>query len=139
MFFTKKKKDARIDQSEFDYTKFTAWLNEKVNKPLPENTKGIVFNLYEGEQPHIYRIQFAATASFDLNDEDWACDEIFSSGETMYAFTSKNNWEVVLREVESNLKSYLEENTSASLLKKHDGIGLGFVDGDLIIIYQREN
>ena len=40
------------------------------------------------------------------------------------------------KEVEENVKAYLEKEDS-SILKKYDGIGLGFVDGDLIIVYRK--
>ena len=76
-----------------------------------------------------------ATASFDLNDEDWACDEIFSSNENMYYFTNENGWEQTLKEVQKNITEYLEKEDYSSILKKYEGIGLGFVDGDLIIVY----
>ena len=54
----------------------------------------------------------------------------------MYFFTNKNGWENVLQEVEENVKLYLKKEKS-SILKKYDGIGLGFVDGDLIIVYRK--
>lgn len=54
----------------------------------------------------------------------------------MYFFTNKNGWENVLQKVEENVKLYLKKEES-SILKKYDGIGLGFVDGDLIIVYRK--
>ena len=125
--------------SAFDHEEFSKWLNEMLKNPLPENAKGVNFNLYEENQQNTYGIQFVATGRFDLNDDDWACDEIFSSGENMYFFYDKNEWEFALKDVENNLKLYLEEGKFSSELKKCDGIGLGFVDGDLIIIYKKED
>jgi len=137
MFFGKKKKEENY-YKEFDYNNFTSWLNEILKNPLPENTKGINFNLYEEENPNTYGIQFVATKSFDLNDDDWACDDIFSSGENMYFFTNKNNWEQILKEIELNIKDYLDKENESTVLKNYEGIGLGFVDGDLIILYKKE-
>ena len=137
MFFWKKKKEQN-NYKEFDYENFTTWLNEILKNPLPENTKAINFNLYEEENPNTYGIQFVATESFDLNDDDWACDELFSSGENMYFFINKNTWEDVLKETELNIKAYLDKGNYSSVLKNFEGIGLGFVDGDLIIIYNKE-
>ena len=137
MFFWKKKKEENY-YKEFDYNNFTSWLNEILKNPLPENTKGINFNLYEEENPNTYGIQFVATKSFDLNDDDWACDDIFSSGENMYFFTNKNNWEQILKEIELNIKDYLDKENESTVLKNYEGIGLGFVDGDLIILYKKE-
>ena len=132
MFFWKKKKEENY------YNNFTSWINEILKNPLPENTKGINFNLYEEENPNTYGIQFVATKSFDLNDDDWACDDIFSSGENMYFFTNKNNREQILKEIELNIKDYLDKENESTVLKNYEGIGLGFVDGDLIILYKKE-
>lgn len=134
MFFGKKKKEDEIE--EFEYARFTAWLDKILQNPLPENTKAINLNLYEEAQPNAFGIQFVATSSFDLNNDDWACDEIFSSNENMYLFADSDGWEHALKEVEENLKAYLEREDS-SILKKYDGLGLGFVDGDLIIVYRK--
>ena len=137
MFFWKKKKEENY-YKEFDYNNFTSWLNEILKNPLPENSKGINFYLYEEENQNTYGIQFVATKSFDLNDDDWACDDIFSSGENMYFFTNKNNWEQILKEIELNIKDYLDKENESTVLKNYEGIGLGFVDGDLIILYKKE-
>ena len=128
------KKENKIE--EFNYVGFTTWLNKVLQSPLPENTKAINFNLYEEAQPNTFGIQCVATSSFELNNDDWACDEIFSSNENMYFFANSNGWEHALKEVEENVKAYLEKEDS-SILKKYDGIGLGFVDGDLIIVYRK--
>ena len=136
MFFWKKKKTEEKFE-EFSYKIFTAWLNKLLENPLPENTKGINFNLYEEEQQNTFGLQFVATASFDLNDEDWACNEIFSFNENMYYFTNENGWEQTLKEVQKNITEYLEKEDYSSILKKYEGIGLGFVDGDLIIVYKK--
>ena len=60
----------------------------------------------------------------------------YDYGGNMYFFTNKNGWENVLQEVEENVKLYLKKEES-SIIKKYDGIGLGFVDGDLIIVYRK--
>ena len=134
MFFEKKKKENKIE--EFNYVGFTTWLNKVLQSPLPENTKAINFNLYEEAQPNTFGIQFVATSNFELNNDDWACDEILSSNGNMFFFANSNGWEHALKEVEENVKAYLEKEES-SILKKYDGIGLGFVDGDLIIVYRK--
>ena len=138
MLFWKNKKEEN-SFAEFTYEKFSTWINEILKNPLPENVKGINFNLYEEEQQNTFGLQFVATSSFDLNDDDWACDEIFSSNENLYYFTNENGWEQTLKEVEKNVKVYLEKGNCSSVLKKYDGIGLGFVDGDLLILYSKEN
>ena len=48
--------------------------------------------------------EIIGAASFDPKDSDWACDEVFEKGKY------------------------------ASLLRSKQGLGLGFVDGDLILL-----
>lgn len=134
MFFGKKKKEDKIE--EFNYVGFSTWLDKILQNPLPENTRAINFNVYEEAQPNTFGVQLVATSSFELNNDDWACDEIFSSNGNMFFFANSNGWEHALKEVEENVKAYLEKEDS-SILKKYDGIGLGFVDGDLIIVYRK--
>ena len=43
-----------------------------------------------------------------------------------------------LKEIETNIKIYLDKENNSPILKKFEGIGLGFVDGDLIILYKKE-
>lgn len=111
MFFWKKRKENKIE--EFNYVRFTTWCNKILQNPLPENTKAINFTLYEEAQPNVFGIQFVATSSFQLNNDDWACDEIFSSNENMYFFANSNGWEYALKEVEENVKAYLETEDSS--------------------------
>ena len=56
----------------------------------------------------------------------------------MLFFTNKNNWEQILKEIELNIKDYLDKENESTVLKNYEGIGLGFVDGDLIILYKKE-
>ena len=54
----------------------------------------------------------------------------------MFFFTNKNGCENAVQGVEENVKLYLKKEES-SILKKYDGIGLGFVDGELIVVYRK--
>lgn len=136
MFLKRRKEVKEVEYKEFDYHDFCIWLDEILNKSLPKKAKGINFNLYEEDKPNIYGIQLVATKDFDAEDDDWACDEIFSSGENMFYFKNENNWETVQKNMEKTVKTYLEEGDFASTLKEFKGIALGFVDGDLSIVYK---
>ena len=46
-------------------------------------------------------------------------------------------WEVVLEEMCNVLKQYLENDEHASILKSKAGIGIGFVDGDIEILFSK--
>ena len=60
----------------------------------------------------------------------------YDYGGNMYFFTNKNVLKNALQGVEENVKLYLEKEES-SILKNYDGIGLGFVDGELIVVYRK--
>ncbi len=44
-------------------------------------------------------------------------------------------WVKILEEVIGALKVYLESGMYAHILKNGDGVGIGFVDGDIEILY----
>ena len=45
-----------------------------------------------------------------------------------------STWEEVQTKVESYLKTYLSQGKHRDILRSKKGIGLGFVDGDLILV-----
>ena len=65
---------------------------------------------------------------------DWACDEVFDNREQPLKWSSRQSWEKILAQMESYLKKYLKKVKYASLLRSKQGLGLGFVDGDLILL-----
>ena len=58
------------------------------------------------------------TASFDLDDEDWACDEItdFETREDPLSWKAEADWNEVLSDTASALKQYLEIGLFANSL-----------------------
>ena len=46
-------------------------------------------------------------------------------------------WDEALNYMVSQLKQYLSNGKYAELLKSKTGVGVGFVDGDLEILYSR--
>ena len=64
----------------------------------------------------------------------WACDEVFNNREQPLKWSSRQSWEKILAQMESHLKKYMKKGKYASLLSSKRGLGLGFVDGDLILL-----
>ncbi len=119
----------------FDYDSFAKWVDGVLQQEFPENTVAVNFNLYEEQNENEYSVQIIGAENFD--EEDWACYETFTTGENLYVWVEDGGWEKALRTAVSNLQRYLDSGKYSSVLKKYDGVGIGFVDGDIEIIYKR--
>lgn len=118
------------------YEEFTEWL-EKYLKSFSKEIIAVNFNLYEGEN-NTYDIQLIGSDEFDESDSDWACSEIFSTEEDIFYIERTQEiarWEDGLEFITNLVKKYLEEGEYAYKLKGTKAVSIGFVDGDLKILY----
>ena len=117
------------------YRRIEAWLNDILGQKIPSAVRAFCFNLYEDYEG--WSIELMGTESFRLDDEDWACDEItdFGTREKPLSWKEEADWNEVLSEVSSALKQYLENGSCADILKSRAGVAVGFVDGNLEILY----
>ena len=118
------------------YHKVEAWLNDILGQKIPSAVRAFCFNLYE-DWNESWSIELVGTENFDVDDEDWACDEItdFGTREKPLSWKEEADWNEVLSEVSSALKQYLENGSCADILKSRAGVAVGFVDGNLEILY----
>lgn len=118
------------------YHKIETWLNNVLEQKIPSKVKAFCFNLYEDENES-WSIELVGTKTFDPDDEDWACDEItdFWTRYKPFSWKEKADWKEVLSEVVSALKQYLKNGLYADVLKSRAGVAVGFVDGNLEILY----
>lgn len=118
------------------YQKIETWLNDVLEQEIPSSVKAFCFNLYEDGDDG-WSIELVGTASFDLDDEDWACDEItdFGTREDPLSWKTETDWDEVLSDAASALKQYLESGLYADVLKSRTGVAVGFVDGNLEILH----
>lgn len=130
---TKRKLNEKVNLEEKE---FFNWLDEILIKKLPDNIKAINFNLYE-DVNNKWSIELVGTSTFDENNSDWACSEIYTTRETPYILVKKSDWKTIEKIFTSFLKNYLDTGKHSKVLKKYCGIGIGFVDGDLSIIYKK--
>ena len=116
--------------------KVAAWLDNALEQSVPEEVVAFCFNLYE-DGDNSWSMELVGTASFDEEDMDWACDEVtdFGTREVPFVWGKDAQWNEVLDEILEVLKSYLENGAHAGVLKEKNGVGVGFVDGDIEIIY----
>lgn len=120
------------------YEEFEKWLNRILDENLPLEAVGINFNLYE-ETDSSWSIQLVATERFDPEDEDWVCDEVFTTGEDLYSWQQEDGWETILEFAKEWVQKYLEQGKYSESLKGYEGVGVGFVDGDVWVMHQKED
>ena len=121
----------------FNYEDFSEWADTIFKNPFPDNTIAVNFNLYEESEEDTYSVQIIGTDKFD--EDDWACYETYSSGEDLYCWKEQGGWEQALTTAMKMVKKYLEDSIFSEKLKSYDGIGIGFVDGDIEIIFRKQN
>lgn len=121
------------------YSEFVNWLNNLLeNNEIPDNTAAFCFNLYEESiEDSVYSIQLVACDKFDENDDDWACEECWSSEEDIFCVElsdeDEKDWKAAQSLIDGWIKEYLESGKYAETLKSKP-VGIGFVDGDLELI-----
>ena len=116
--------------------KVTEWLDDVLEQSISEEIVAFCFNLYE-DGNNSWSMELVGTASFDEDDQDWACDEVtdFGTRRMPLVWEKDAQWNEVLDEVIALLKAYLENGAHAEVLKEKASVGVGFVDGDIEIIY----
>ncbi len=140
--FHKRQKAVNVDSEKadnyntFDYIPFSWWLDSVLEKPLPDGTVAINFNLYDDGDSH-WSIELVATSSFDSEDDDWACDELFATRENPFYWKEDCDFNKAQSFAEEIIRRYLSEGKYKDILTKYKAIGLGFVDGDISLIYRK--
>jgi hypothetical protein len=124
------------NQKNREESSFYNWLEDTLKK-LPGNVEAIHFNLYE-DSDNKWSVELVGTSTFDENNSDWACSEIYTTRETPYVLRKKSDWKAIENLFTTFLLNYLERGKYAHILKECRGIGIGFVDGDLSILYKKD-
>ena len=77
------------------------------------------------------------TSEFDENDDDWACCEVFSTRENPFEIEQEGDWQTVEEIFEEWISDYLANGKLSEKMKQNEAVGIGFVDGDLTILFKR--
>ena len=101
---------------------------------LPAEAKALCLNLYESEEEGEFDAQLVACATYDREDPDWACEDIYSTGEELFGFSSED-WEAAL---DLMLETMSEAIADGILPDAIEYVAVGFVDGDLEEVFCRE-
>jgi hypothetical protein len=122
---------------------FNAWLLDALKEPIPVEVKAFCFNLASPayEEGVKYCIEIVGAERFDLHDENWGCDEIWrpSQYELFIPISfSTIDWEICQFRMKQLLEAFMKnDNCYVNILKQREGMGIGFVDGHLDIIWVR--
>lgn len=119
-------------------TDIEIWLNNILIQEIPENVVALNFNLYE-DGNNCWSIELVGSDIFDLDDEDWPCNEVFDfdTRQNPLNWSQDATWNKVLTEISEIIKNYLNHGLYANILKKYQAVGISFVDGDVNIIYTK--
>lgn len=120
---------------------FEEWLKQAFSSGVPEDVKAFAFNLYEPApiKGVCFGVELVGTGGFDRENPDWACEEIWEPATRRLDIPvsfSGQGWEHCLEVMLSLIEAALrKEDPIAAVLKSRLGIGVGFVDGDLNVVW----
>ncbi|MHA4866183.1 hypothetical protein ACXZ1M_00600 [Duganella sp. PWIR1] len=121
---------------------FDGWLASVLAPELPSTLVAFSFNLFELDSTDArYGIELVGADEFDLNDTDWACGEVWVANPHFISIPrafADEGWEKCLDDTKRLLANALAKpSILISKLKDKRAVAIGFVDGDLELIWQR--
>ncbi len=97
------------------------------------------FNLFEGTEA--YAIELIGASEYDPEDSDWACDDVLGADAPRFQLPNdlaSSDWEAALVLVKTMLGTYLNSDRSgAKKLRRSVAVTVGFVDGDLELVWRK--
>jgi len=121
---------------------FEAWLRTVLASDVPGDVVAFSFNLFEwGAVDPKFGIELIGASEFDAEDQDWACNEAWvatpRSIDIPLAF-SGSSWEICLQRAIQLVRGSLSgTSATADRLRKAEAVGVGFVDGELEVVWLR--
>ena len=117
-------------ESGLTYSELETWLNEVMQMTIPDDVVAFCFNLYEDANKS-WTLELIGASSFDTTDNDWACDEAFTTRDKPFTWKENKEWQDVQITIIKMIKDYIEKGKYGKTLKERQGLAVGFVDGDL--------
>lgn len=117
---------------------FFSWLDGIFSADIPDEVVAINFNLYDDSNDK-WSVEFVGAGSFDAENSDWACDEIVTSREYPFIINKSANWQEIQQLAEKYISSYMDKSKFSDKLKSYAAVGVGFVDGDISILYTKDS
>lgn len=118
------------------FNRVSEWLDVVLETDIPAEVVAFGFNLYEDEH-YFWSMELIGASEFDVDDEDWLCNEVtdFGTRENPLRWHRETGWEEILNDSFYALKEYLKKGKYADVLKAKSGVGVGFVSGDIELLY----
>ena len=122
----------------FLYHKVSKWIDSALKQDVPDAVTAFCFNLYD-DGTGKWSMELIGASRFDLEAPDWPCDEVtnFMTREAPFRWRDSAKWDSVLQNMMGVLQNYLQTGQHADLLKSKSGVGIGFVDGDIEILFHQ--
>jgi len=120
---------------------FNEWLEEGLKNSIPDSVKAFYFYLFEYPETAEFRfgIGLIGASTFDEDDDDWACDEVWEMPIREIDIPisySGLDWEECLLKAKALINGCLNKMPDNGLLKSRLAIGVGFVSGDVEVIWK---
>jgi hypothetical protein len=119
------------------YGRFAEWVDRACSRQIPPEALAFSFNLAETSDAFV--MELIGSPRFDPSNPDWACDEVFEVRDPEFELPHSEvgrEWEPVLQLGVTMVRRYLQDEGNAGLrLREAKGVGVGFVDGDLEIVW----
>lgn len=117
------------------------WIDDALSREVPARTAAFHFNLYEGMDS--VHIQLMGTGAFEAGEvpgrDYWPGAETFSTGEDIFEIpfeVAGSDWKQWLATCMDMLGSYIATGRNSGVLRSSKGVGVGFVDGDMYVLWQ---
>ena len=120
------------------YSGFEKWLDEQIPKYSLDGIIAFNFNLYEDDN-NKWSVELVGTSDFSESNSDWGCCEVFATRNNHFSIEHSGNFNEVLSVFKNCAVKYLVCGKYREQLKCKAGVGIGFVDGDLEIIFKNSD
>lgn len=113
-----------------------AWIKEiSDEETVPENIQALNFGIYESENG--YTVYLTGSMEYDIEDDDWACNEDFVPNNRYLEFDQeeicKLDWEDFQEYMVESLKNIISlKDISEYKILNVENIATGFDDGELV-------
>jgi hypothetical protein len=120
---------------------FFAWADRSLSQAISEKTAAFHFNLYEGEDS--VHVQIMGADSFDPGEDPetdyWPGAETFTTAEDIFEIpfsVAGGVWQEWLEVSKEMATKCIASGAKSSVLRCSQGVGIGFVDGDMYVLWQ---
>ncbi len=117
--------------------RFKKWLDAAFSRRIPRKAVAFNFNLYEYEDS--FHVDLIGAPSYDPENSGWACNEVFVAREPIFRIPRSaeiKTWRKALTVAVRLVRAYLRQDGPHSRrLKNSCAVTVGFVDGDLVVVW----